>query len=167
MRCCAGSSWREWYLLPLPRCASISRQLLLRLPVKPPPPPSSSLGIRTALLPGPARAPQRPQPQVHQRLHARGIRGRERRHLFLLGLEYRLIGVGLECRRCRLSPTSLLQLRAGDAPNARRPAQLDHRVELEQELLGQHEEFILEPLFVKESHQRVLSILEGMLQAGD
>src|SRR5262245_61329884 len=159
MRCCCGSSWREWYLL-LPRCASISRQLLFRLPVKPPPRSSSrSLAIRTALLPGTAGAPQRRKPQVHRRLHARGIRGRERRLLVLLGLEHRLIGVGQQRRRWWLDPRpSLLQLRAGDAPNARRPAQLDHRVELEQELPGQGEEFIREAPFVKETQQGVLSV---------
>src|SRR4051794_23824579 len=44
MRCWAGSSWREW-LLFLPRCASISRHDLLRLPEKPPPSSSLSFAI--------------------------------------------------------------------------------------------------------------------------
>src|SRR6185369_15862300 len=118
----------------------------------PPPSPSSrSLGILTALLPGTARVPERLQPQGHQRLRARGARGRERRHLVLLGLEHRLIGVGLERCRRRLSPFRLLQLRAGETANTRRPAQLDQRVKLEQELPGQSEDFIRETLFVKES----------------
>ena len=33
MRCCFGSSWREWYF-DLPRCASSSRKDFVRLPVK-------------------------------------------------------------------------------------------------------------------------------------
>src|SRR5207247_789765 len=107
----------------LPRAASISRQLLLRLPEKPPPSSlSRSLATSVSSLP---RAPKRDQAPLDHRSNLRAVFRRERSLVVLLGFEHGLFRVRAQRGRHRLFRTLATgEQRRGDLPCARRVAYL-------------------------------------------
>src|SRR5581483_2855075 len=162
MRCCCGSSCREWYF-DLPRCASISRQLLLRLPENPP--PSSSRFSRAM-----SCSCGRPGPEGLESFCDEGcelplLLIGKRRLLVRRGLKDCLLRPGRE--RVRNIGTGCVSGERGrvDATASPACAQLEQSKKLEEDLPGSAINLIACPALVKPGQQRVLPVLERMVEA--
>src|SRR5678816_4731403 len=159
MRCWAGSSWREWYLL-LPRRASISRQLLLRFPVKPPPSSSSFTMVPSPPGSGLPQGPEHLSPEGANRL---AFRGRHRSWTVLLGVGERLVDepdqLHRDLRR-RAAPERL----GRDRRRGGAICVLENGVQLERQLAEDPPTFVREAPLVKGAQEGILPVLERIGQ---
>src|SRR5262245_26980175 len=155
MRCCAGSSWREWYLL-FPRRASISRQLLLRFPVKPP--PSSSSFTMVPSPPGP-RLPQGAEHLSPEDANRFALRGRRRSLTVLLGWGECLVDEPTQLHRGLRRRVALERL-GRDRRRGGAICVLENGVHLERQLAEDPPTFVRQPPLVKGAQEGVLPVLE-------